>query len=478
MTTSEEREFSHPDRGRRRALAQKQRPARAARRETVLEFVVAGYERELTAQKLGVRRRPITTEAIGSAPTHPSLRGALATKQSRGHNMRGASNPDDRTAAPGLLPATRARGRNDGQGIGSLVSACRASLATARREVGRATDQRRLDAPDRHIHPNSPNLETAPGAVDDALERADLNAAEPPFEGVAAIERDHGPTVPAPPRYRPPQLSSLERGGKLSCPQSLENTQNRKIHETAPGAVDDALERADLNSADLPLEGVGAVERDQAPSVAGPSRYQPSQSSPSFERGGNFPGRKALKIHKTATESRFVSILSRLRDFHHAMDPVGRVVQNEVLYTVIPAKAGIQGRSMCGQVWMPAFAGMTLVSPRKTAPRFDRLGPLVHAVAVGGSARSSDIRTNRAANHDIDRRNCRRSSKSCAAVPEETVEPFGHRDRGAADGGVARKWRRNALKRLNPRPEMVGPRRRRTYKMWYSGARLKARDPG
>ena len=49
------------------------------------------------------RRRPITTESIGSAATHPSLRGALATKQSRGHNMRGASNPDGRTAAPGLL---------------------------------------------------------------------------------------------------------------------------------------------------------------------------------------------------------------------------------------------------------------------------------------------------------------------------------------------------------------------------------------
>jgi S-disulfanyl-L-cysteine oxidoreductase SoxD len=39
--------------------------------------------------------------------------------------MRGASNPDGRTAAPGLLPATRARGRDDGEGIGSLVSACR-----------------------------------------------------------------------------------------------------------------------------------------------------------------------------------------------------------------------------------------------------------------------------------------------------------------------------------------------------------------
>jgi hypothetical protein len=73
-----------------------------------------------------LRRRPITIESIGSAATHPSLRGALATKQSRGHNMRGASNPDGRTAAPGLLRFAR----NDGQGIGSFVSACRLSTNT------------------------------------------------------------------------------------------------------------------------------------------------------------------------------------------------------------------------------------------------------------------------------------------------------------------------------------------------------------
>ena len=35
--------------------------------------------------------------------------------------MRGGSNPDGRIAAPGLLRFAR----NDGQGIGSLVSACR-----------------------------------------------------------------------------------------------------------------------------------------------------------------------------------------------------------------------------------------------------------------------------------------------------------------------------------------------------------------
>ena len=37
-------------------------------------------------------------------------------------------------------------------------------------------------------------------------------------------------------------------------------------------------------------------------------------------------------------------------------------------------------------------------------------------------------------------------------------------------GGVARKWRRNGLKRLNPRPEMVWALKPRTHKMWYTGA--------
>ena len=42
----------------------------------------------------------------------------------------------------------------------------------------------------------------------------------------------------------------------------------------------------------------------------------------------------------------------------------------------------------------------------------------------------------------------------------------------------ARKWRRNGLKRLNPRPEMVWARKPRTHKIWYTGARLTVRDSG
>jgi len=55
--------------------------------------------------------------------------------------------------------------------------------------------------------------------------------------------------------------------------------------------------------------------------------------------------------------------------------------------------------------------------------------------------------------------------------------------RGAARQAKAKretagKWRRNGLKRLNPRPEMVVSPKSRTYKIWYSGARLSVRDSG
>src|SRR5277367_3979018 len=41
--------------------------------------------------------------------------------------------------------------------------------------------------------------------------------------------------------------------------------------------------------------------------------------------------------------------------------------------------------------------------------------------------------------------------------------------------GVARKWRRNGLKRLNPRPGMVWARKPRSHNIWYRGARLTVR---
>ena len=49
---------------------------------------------------------------------------------------------------------------------------------------------------------------------------------------------------------------------------------------------------------------------------------------------------------------------------------------------------------------------------------------------------------------------------------------------GLAANGVARKWRRNGLKRLNPRPEMVWARKPRTYNIWYASAWLTGAGSG
>jgi hypothetical protein len=71
--------------------------------------------------------------------------------------------------------------------------------------------------------------------------------------------------------------------------------------------------------------------------------------------------------------------------------------------------------------------------------------------------------------------------------PEETAESIvdllsrGVSVAGIAareDDGVARKWRRKDLKRLNPRPELVWPRKLRTHKMWSTGAQLTVRGSG
>ena len=73
-----------------------------------LQSVEKSQNVEIIAQPGGIhRRRPTTIKSIGSACPHPSLRGALATKQPRGR----------RCVAPGLLRFAR----NDGLEFGSLI---------------------------------------------------------------------------------------------------------------------------------------------------------------------------------------------------------------------------------------------------------------------------------------------------------------------------------------------------------------------
>jgi len=120
MSTNAKGEIVQSERARLRALAQKRRVTRAQRREIMLELVVAGYERELIAQKLCV------------------------------------------------------------------------SLATVRREVDKAIDQRALDAPDRYVRLQVTRLTRALRVVDDALQLCDLKAVEPLVKIVGLLDRYHG----------------------------------------------------------------------------------------------------------------------------------------------------------------------------------------------------------------------------------------------------------------------------------------------
>jgi hypothetical protein len=74
------------------------------------------------------------------------------------------------------------------------------------------------------------------------------------------------------------------------------------------------------------------------------------------------------------------------------------------------------------------------------------------------------------------RRHPEETARSIVGLLSRAVSVAGIAAREA--DGVARKWRRNGLKRLNPRREMVWPRTLRTHKMWYTGAQLTVRSSG
>src|SRR5271168_3613120 len=91
--------------------------------------------------------------------------------------------------------------------------------------------------------------------------------------------------------------------------------------------------------------------------------------------GGNWPIAGARRIDNASQETGDFELMFRRIEYTPCFYLFGlprvrrsvsaclvvRVVQNEVLQRcVIPAKAGIQSPGTRGQLWMPAFAGMTL----------------------------------------------------------------------------------------------------------------------
>ena len=100
-----------------------------------------------------------------------------------------------------------------GWSVEQIAELLKVSVRTVRREVDRALDERRLDAPDRYVHLQVLRLTKALRLADIAIERGDLKAVGPLVKVVAALDRYHGlgdklalrsnasaaPPLPAPP---------------------------------------------------------------------------------------------------------------------------------------------------------------------------------------------------------------------------------------------------------------------------------------
>jgi hypothetical protein len=66
------------------------------------------------------------------------------------------------------------------------------SERTVRRDVARAIDERRLDAPERYIHLQVDRLNRALRAADGRVERGDMKAVAPLIKLIGALDRYHG----------------------------------------------------------------------------------------------------------------------------------------------------------------------------------------------------------------------------------------------------------------------------------------------
>ncbi len=75
------------------------------------------------------------------------------------------------------------------------------SARTIRREIDRAVEEKRLDAPDRYVHLQVRRLTKALRAADARIDRGDMAAVAPFLKVVAALDRYHGLKEP----FRPSQ---------------------------------------------------------------------------------------------------------------------------------------------------------------------------------------------------------------------------------------------------------------------------------
>ena len=102
----------------------------------------------------------------------------------------------------------------------------------------------------------------------------------------------------------------------------------------------------------------------------------------------------------------------------------------------------------------------------------------LEARVIGGRPVEGRRAYRQRANHSSARPLQTRAAESLPGAPRpEAPEQIRQRLRRGSPSGFARKWRRKGLKRLNPRPEMVWPRKRRTHNIWYKSATATRRAP-
>jgi AraC-like DNA-binding protein len=124
-----------------------------------------------------------------------------------------------------------------GYTVEQIAATSNVSIKTVRREIDRALDARRLDAPERYIHLQVERLTKALRLVDFRIERGELAAVGPLMKVVAALDRYHGlkdppkpaadaplaiPPAPPPPlaltHAAPPiDAASIEQSEDVNC---------------------------------------------------------------------------------------------------------------------------------------------------------------------------------------------------------------------------------------------------------------------
>ena len=88
--------------------------------------------------------------------------------------------------------------------VEQIAAESKVSVKTVRREIDRALDARRLDAPERYVHLQVERLTKALRLVDFRIERGELAAVGPLMKVVAALDRYHGLKDPPKPAADPP----------------------------------------------------------------------------------------------------------------------------------------------------------------------------------------------------------------------------------------------------------------------------------